>query len=35
LIFYVNLPVSVLAAVLCLAVLRDVHEPVRGRIDGR
>jgi EmrB/QacA subfamily drug resistance transporter len=32
-IFFVNLPVSVLAIVLCVAVLKDVHAPVRGRVD--
>jgi EmrB/QacA subfamily drug resistance transporter len=32
-IFFVNLPVSVLAVVLCLTVLDDAHAPVRGRVD--
>jgi EmrB/QacA subfamily drug resistance transporter len=32
-IFFVNLPVSVLAIALCLTVLKDAHEPVRSRID--
>ncbi len=32
-IFFVNLPVSVLAIVLCLTALDDTHEPVRSRID--
>jgi EmrB/QacA subfamily drug resistance transporter len=32
-IFFVNLPVSVLAIVLCLMVLEDAHAPARGRVD--
>ena len=32
-IFFVNLPVSVLAIVLCVTVLTDTHEPVHSRID--
>ncbi len=32
-IFFVNLPVSVLAIALCLTVLDDVHAPARGRVD--
>jgi EmrB/QacA subfamily drug resistance transporter len=32
-IFFVNLPVSVLAIVLCTIVLEDAHAPVRGRVD--
>jgi EmrB/QacA subfamily drug resistance transporter len=32
-IFFVNLPVSVLAIVLCVTSLEDTHEPVRSRID--
>jgi EmrB/QacA subfamily drug resistance transporter len=32
-IFFVNLPVSVLAIVLCVRVLEDAHAPARGRVD--
>jgi len=32
-IFFVNLPVSVLAVALCLRVLQDAHAPHRGRVD--
>lgn len=32
-IFFVNLPVSVLAIALCLAVLDDVHAPMKARVD--
>ena len=32
-IFFVNLPVSVVAIALCLLVLADVHAPVRARVD--
>ena len=32
-IFFVNLPVSVLAIVLCVTALDDTHEPVHSRID--
>jgi EmrB/QacA subfamily drug resistance transporter len=32
-IFFVNLPVSVLAIVLCVRVLVDVHEPRDSRVD--
>jgi EmrB/QacA subfamily drug resistance transporter len=32
-IFFVNLPVSVLAIVLCIRALKDVHEPRQSRID--
>lgn len=32
-IFFVNLPVSVVAVALCVLALEDVHGPVRGRID--
>jgi EmrB/QacA subfamily drug resistance transporter len=32
-IFFVNLPVSVLAIALCVVVLEDAHAPVRGRVD--
>lgn len=32
-IFFVNLPVSIAAIALCLAVLTDVHETVRARVD--
>jgi EmrB/QacA subfamily drug resistance transporter len=32
-IFFVNLPVSVAAIVLCLRVLKDVHAPRKGRVD--
>jgi EmrB/QacA subfamily drug resistance transporter len=32
-IFFVNLPVSVLAILMCVVVLRDVHEPHAGRVD--
>jgi EmrB/QacA subfamily drug resistance transporter len=32
-IFFVNLPVSVLAIALCAIVLDDAHAPVRGRVD--
>src|SRR4051795_436020 len=32
-IFFVNLPVSVLAIVLCVVVLDDAHAPARGRVD--
>jgi EmrB/QacA subfamily drug resistance transporter len=32
-IFFVNLPVSVLAIVLCVRVLQDAHDPVRSRVD--
>ena len=32
-IFFVNLPVSVLAVALCVRVLKDAHAPVRGRVD--
>jgi EmrB/QacA subfamily drug resistance transporter len=32
-IFFVNLPVSVLAIAFCLLVLEDAHAPVRGRVD--
>lgn len=34
-IFFVNLPVSILAIVLCVRSLRDVHEPRRSRVDVR
>ena len=32
-IFFVNLPVSVLAIALCVGVLQDAHAPVRSRVD--
>lgn len=32
-VFFVNLPVSVLAVALCLVILDDVHEPYAGRVD--
>src|SRR3954447_17505809 len=32
-IFFVNLPVSVLAIALCAVGLQDAHAPMRGRID--
>ncbi len=32
-IFFVNLPVSVLAVALCVRSLKDVHEPRHSRID--
>ena len=32
-IFFVNLPVSVLAIALCLGVLQDAHAPVQRRVD--
>lgn len=32
-VFFVNLPVSVLAVALCLLVLKDAHEPFDGRVD--
>jgi EmrB/QacA subfamily drug resistance transporter len=32
-IFFVNLPISVIAIMLCVTVLKDTHEPVRSRID--
>ncbi|GAB2600983.1 MFS transporter [Streptomyces capparidis] len=32
-IFFVNLPVSALAVVLCVTTLTDAHAPVRGRVD--
>jgi EmrB/QacA subfamily drug resistance transporter len=32
-IFFVNLPVSVLAIALCAFGLEDAHAPVRGRVD--
>jgi len=32
-IFFVNLPVSVLAIGLCVRVLQDAHAPARGRVD--
>ena len=32
-IFFVNLPVSVVAVALCVLGLADVHAPVKGRID--
>jgi len=32
-IFFVNLPVSVLAVALCVRVLKDAHAPIRGRVD--
>ena len=32
-IFFVNLPFSVIAIVLCLRSLQDVHDPERGRTD--
>ncbi|AEH09790.1 MFS transporter [Candidatus Frankia meridionalis] len=32
-IFFVNLPVSVAAIVLCLFVLTDAHEPTHSRVD--
>ncbi|GAA5200343.1 MFS transporter [Rugosimonospora acidiphila] len=32
-IFFVNLPISVLAIVMCLLALRDVHAPTSGRLD--
>ena len=32
-IFFVNLPVSVLAIVMCMRVLEDVNAPARGRVD--
>ena len=32
-IFFVNLPVSVLAIALCVVVLQDAHAPMRGRVD--
>ncbi|HVU92221.1 MAG TPA: MFS transporter [Jatrophihabitans sp.] len=32
-IFFVNLPVSVVAIALCVRVLDDAHAPVHGRVD--
>jgi EmrB/QacA subfamily drug resistance transporter len=32
-IFFVNLPVSVLAITLCLVVLQDAHAPIQSRVD--
>lgn len=32
-IFFVNLPVSLIAIALCLRVLRDVHDPLQSRVD--
>jgi EmrB/QacA subfamily drug resistance transporter len=32
-IFFVNLPVSVIAIALCLTVLKDANDPVRSRVD--
>ncbi len=32
-IFFVNLPVSIVAIVLCLRVLKDAHAPRKGRVD--
>jgi EmrB/QacA subfamily drug resistance transporter len=32
-IFFVNLPVSVIAIVLCVTVLTDARTPARGRVD--
>ncbi|MDT4940675.1 MAG: hypothetical protein QOJ34_764 [Pseudonocardiales bacterium] len=32
-IFFVNLPVSVLAIALCAVGLKDAHAPMRGRVD--
>jgi EmrB/QacA subfamily drug resistance transporter len=32
-IFFVNLPVSVVAVVLCARVIEDAHAPVRRRVD--
>jgi EmrB/QacA subfamily drug resistance transporter len=32
-IFFVNLPISVVAIVLCVRVLEDVHEPRHSRVD--
>ncbi len=32
-IFFVNLPVSVIAIVLCVFVLTDAHEPAHSRVD--
>jgi EmrB/QacA subfamily drug resistance transporter len=32
-IFFVNLPVSVLAIALCLSVLTDTHDTVKSRVD--
>jgi EmrB/QacA subfamily drug resistance transporter len=32
-IFFVNLPVSVVAIALCLLVLSDLHQPVKARVD--
>ncbi|SHG08211.1 drug resistance transporter, EmrB/QacA subfamily [Jatrophihabitans endophyticus] len=32
-IFFVNLPVSLVAIALCVVVLRDSHAPVRARVD--
>lgn len=32
-IFFVNLPVSVVAIVMCVRVLDDAHAPVRSRVD--
>ncbi len=33
-IFFVNLPISVLAIVLCLVVLEDAQDTVHSRVDG-
>jgi EmrB/QacA subfamily drug resistance transporter len=33
-IFFVNLPVSVLAIALCLTVLTDLHAPIKARVDA-
>jgi MFS family permease len=32
-IFFVNLPISVAAIVMCMVVLRDAHAPHRARVD--
>jgi EmrB/QacA subfamily drug resistance transporter len=32
-IFFVNLPISVLAIALCVLVLRDAHEPIQSKVD--
>jgi EmrB/QacA subfamily drug resistance transporter len=32
-IFFVNLPVSLLAIAMCALVLKDAHAPIRGRVD--
>ncbi|HEV7192540.1 MAG TPA: MFS transporter [Jatrophihabitantaceae bacterium] len=32
-IFFVNLPVSVIAILLCVRTLKDVHDPLKARID--